>query len=94
MSPTAWPSILTKSDIELTLDDMSPIINIGEAKTHLSDLVARAEAGEEIVLARAGKPVVRLTPIPVRVRRFGTMPGHLPDSFFDPLPEEELAAWE
>lgn len=73
---------------------MTTVVNVGEAKTALSALIARAEKGEDIVLARAGKPVVRLTPISPRVPRFGSFPGHVPNSFFEPLPEEELRAWE
>ena len=42
---------------------MATPVNIHEAKTHLSRLVERAEAGEEIVIARAGKPVARLGPL-------------------------------
>jgi len=116
-------------------------INMHDAKTQLSDLVARAEAGEEIVIARRNKPAVRLVRVgagsgevgfgeseqahfeanelaveggkgsimqegkPVaadkenakRVRGFGLL-AHLPavpdEAFFDPLPEEELQAWE
>jgi prevent-host-death family protein len=41
-------------------------VPISEAKAHLTDLVRRAEAGDEIVLTRHGHPVVRLTPVPVR----------------------------
>ncbi len=66
-------------------------------KANLSRLLARAEAGEDIVIARGTKPVVRLTPVRPR-RVFGSMKGlwpELPDSFFfDPLPEEELRLWE
>ena len=72
-------------------------VNIHEAKTHLSRLVAQVEAGEEVVIARNGKPVARLVNIPKPVdRQFGSMKGliTLDDSFFDPLPDEELAAWE
>jgi prevent-host-death family protein len=74
-------------------------VTIHEAKTQLSRLIARAEAGEEIVIARGKEPVVRLTPIaPVKSRRrFGALQGKLglPDSFFfEPLPEEELRLWE
>lgn len=76
------------------MNGMTTVVNIGEAKTQLSALIARAERGEDIVLARAGKPVVRLTLVEPRRPRFGTMKGHVPDSFFDPLPEEELRAWE
>ncbi len=71
--------------------------NMLEAKTNFSSLVARAERGEEIVIARAGKPVARIVPIndPPR-REFDFLDlGPIPDSaFFDPLPDEELASWE
>jgi prevent-host-death family protein len=74
-------------------------VTIREARTQLSRLIARAEAGEDIVIARGKAPVVRLTPIaPVKSRcRFGALQGKLslPDSFFfEPLPEEELRLWE
>ena len=72
-------------------------VNIHEAKTHLSRLLARVEAGEEVVIARNGKPVARLVTVgnPGK-RQFGSMKGliKLDDSFFEPLPDEELAAWE
>ena len=72
-------------------------VTIHEAKTQLSKLIARAEAGEEIVIARGKEPVVRLDPIaPTTIKREpGFLKGSIPDSFFfDPLPEEELALWE
>ena len=77
-----------------------PTVTIHEAKTQLSKLIARAEAGEEIIIARGKEPVVRLTPVADRKPRrvFGAMKDRLPDlpdSFwFDPLPEEELRLWE
>ncbi len=72
-------------------------VNVHEAKTHLSRLLARVEAGEEVVIARNGKPVARLVNVPKSGKRqFGSMKGLIKfdDSFFDPLPEEELKAWE
>lgn len=69
-------------------------MNVQDAKTHLSDLVARAERGEDVVIARAGRPAVRLVPVAARPRTFGTMRLTVPDAFFAPLPEDELAAWE
>lgn len=73
-------------------------VNVHEAKTHLSRLLVRVEAGEEIVIARSGKPVARLVAHQANrpVRRFGALEGRLKvdDSFFDPLPESELTAWE
>jgi len=74
---------------------MNKIINVHEAKTHLSRLLDKAHAGEEIILGKAGKPYARLVPLkPVRSRTLGFIKGKLDSSFFDPLPEEELAAWE
>ena len=74
-----------------------PVVNVHEAKTHLSRLLAQVEAGEEVIIARNGKPVVRLVSCRRRGKRqFGAMKGRikLDDRFFDSLPEEELAAWE
>ncbi len=73
------------------------IVNVHEAKTNLSRLLKRAEAGEDVVIARNGKPVARLTPVRKQgERQPGSIDGlfTVPDSFFDPLPEEELALWE
>lgn len=72
-------------------------VGVREAKARLSRLLARAEAGEEIVIARNGKPAARLVACKPRGKRqFGALKGkiEIDDSFFDPLPEEELAAWE
>ena len=72
-------------------------VNVHEAKTNLSRLLKQAEAGEEVVIARNGKPIARLVPLRKRGKReFGSMKGliKIDDRFFEPLPEEELAAWE
>lgn len=74
-------------------------VTIHEAKTHLSRLIARAEAGEEIVIARGKDPVVRLALVKAQAepRQGGWLKGipPIPDSvFFDPLPEDELRLWE
>lgn len=72
-------------------------INIHDAKTRLSQLVERAEAGEEIVIARAGRPVARLAPLAPRAgrRRLGLLDGRfrIPDDFNTPLPEDLLQAF-
>lgn len=75
---------------------MATTVNVHEAKTHLSDLLARVERGEEIVIARAGKPVARLEPFFAGPRlAFGQGPHvELSDDFFEPMSEEELATWE
>ncbi len=67
-------------------------VNVHEAKTNLSKLLKRVEAGEEIVIAKAGKPVARLVPdIPKRKRTLGTMRGKfvIPEDFDQPMPEIE-----
>jgi prevent-host-death family protein len=82
------------------MDILMATVTIHEAKTQLSKLIARAEAGEEIVIARGKEPVVRLAPVSRKPhgRVFGAMKDEwpeLPDSFwFDPLPEDELLLWE
>jgi prevent-host-death family protein len=73
------------------------IVNVHAAKTNLSKLIERAEAGEEVIIARNSEPVVKLVPVghtkPKRV--FGSMKGKvsLTQAFFEPLPDDELAAW-
>lgn len=68
-------------------------MNVHEAKTHLSKLLERVAAGEEIVIAKAGKPVARLVPIqPDRPKRvFGDLKGKvwISPNFDDPMPEFE-----
>lgn len=69
-------------------------VNIHQAKTQLSKLVVRAGHGEEIVIARAGKPIARLVPLEERrERKPGLIKGRLTKAFFEPLPPEELEAW-
>lgn len=74
------------------------IVTIHTAKRTLSQLLARVEAGEEIVLVRGKTPVARLVPFrpPGHGRRFGALRGsvQLGPEFFEPLPERELAMWE
>ena len=74
-------------------------VNVHEAKTHLSRLLARVVAGEEIVIAKAGKPIARLVPMPnaPRKRVLGTAKGDfvVPHDFDDPLPKEiEESFWK
>jgi len=74
------------------------MVTVRAAKTLLSLLIARVEAGEEVIIARRNKPVARLVAIePVKPkRRFGSMKGKVwvgPD-FFEPVPEAELRFWE
>lgn len=71
------------------------IVNVNEAKTHLSRLLERVRAGEEICIAKGGKPIARLVPVsPPKERQPGLLTGRVEDAFFEPLPEEELRAWE
>jgi prevent-host-death family protein len=71
------------------------VINVHEAKTHLSRLLDRVRAGETIVLAKDGMPYARLVPLgpPAEGRRPGRAVGRVTDAFFDALPEDELLAW-
>lgn len=73
-------------------------VNVHEAKTQFSRLLEQAHAGQEIILAKAGKPYARLMPLApdaLAARKPGRLAGkRLPDAFFEPLPPEELAAWE
>jgi len=77
---------------------MATKVNTHEAKTQLSKLLARVQAGEEIVIARAGTPVARLVPIQSHVgnRQPGTAMGRveMTDDFDAPLPEELLNTFE
>ena len=74
-----------------------PQVNIHEAKTNLSRLLARVEQGEEIIIARGGKPVARLVPFTpdLAPRPLGLLRGriHIADDFDAPLPPELLAAF-
>ena len=72
-------------------------VNVHEAKTHLSRLLARVEAGEVVVIVRNGKPVARLVSVREQGKRQPVAFKGLittDDSFFDPLSDEELSAWE
>lgn len=75
---------------------MTQAINIHEAKTHLSRLVERAAAGDEIVIAKAGRPMARLVPLEVtpKPKKLGLLRGKLwvaPD-FDAPLPPDFLGS--
>ena len=73
---------------------MATIINVHEAKTHFSRLLERAHQGEEIVLAKAGKPYAKLVPLDERKDRVpGIAKGRVTEAFFEPLPPEESEAW-
>ncbi len=74
-------------------------VNIHQAKTELSSLIARVEAGEEIIIARGNKPVAFLGPIgamPERERKPGAWKGRMtvPATSFEPLAEDELCLFE
>jgi prevent-host-death family protein len=75
---------------------MSQVVNVHEAKTHFSRLLDLAHSGQEIILAKGGKPYARLMPLPAPPvdRRPGRLKGTVGPEFFEALPEEELAAWE
>ena len=72
-------------------------MNVSEAKAKLSELVAAAERGEEVIIARGGHPVVRLTAVRPAGVRLGALKGVVaPESvpeFLEPMSEEDLAEW-
>ena len=74
------------------------VVTIHAAKTNLSKLIEKVEAGEEVIIARGKRPVARLVPVAERKpkRRFGAMRGKVwvGPEFFEPLPEDELKLWE
>jgi prevent-host-death family protein len=78
------------------MEDDTTVINIHEAKTHLSRLLVRVARGEEIVIARAGKPVARLVRYEEQRRPIGRDAGlfEVPDDFDEPLPDDVLRSFE
>jgi len=72
-----------------------PRYTIDAAKKRLTELIARAEAGEEIVLVRGKKPIAKIVPVTPK-RKFGRLKakGSIGPEFFAPLPEDELKLWK
>lgn len=74
---------------------MTVQVNVQEAKTRLSQLMVQAESGEDVVIARDGTPIVRLTPVEEPAPRpVGFVAGTVPEAFFEPLSDAELDRWE
>lgn len=74
---------------------MASTVDMHEAKTTLSELLERAHSGEEVIIAKNGTPYARLVPLePRRSRVPGLASGVVEDAFFEPLPDDELDAWE
>ena len=71
-------------------------VTINKAKTELPRLIELAQAGEDIIILRRKQPVARLTPLRQTRRQFGALRGKasVDEAFFEPLPDEELAAWQ
>jgi prevent-host-death family protein len=75
---------------------MTETVNIHYAKTHLSRLLTEVEAGRSVIIARNGKPIGKLVPLPPHgKRKFGALRGVVKTGpeLFDPLPDDELEAW-
>lgn len=71
------------------------MVNIHYAKTHFSKLLLKVHSGEEIIIAKSGKPYAKLVPLKRLTKRTpGIAEGLLTDAFFESLPEEELQRWE
>lgn len=75
---------------------MTILVNVHEAKTHFSRLLEQAHSGQEILLAKAGKPYARLMPLErdTAKRQPGRLQGRVTEAFFDPLPEDDLDVWD
>ncbi len=76
-------------------------INIHEAKAHLSEYLARVEAGETVIISRRNKPVAKLVPVETEQEKLKPRPiglakgmGHVPPEFFEPLDDELLDLFE
>ena len=76
----------------------SNVVNIHEAKTNLSRIVDEVAAGAEVIIAKAGKPMARLSPIkaPIKAKKLGRLKGRIkvPADFNTPLDAETLAQFE
>ncbi len=75
---------------------MEKTVNIHEAKTHLSRLLKELGPGDQIILARMGKPIAKIVPLHAepQERPLGFVSGSVTDAFFEPLPDDELQEWE
>ena len=71
------------------------LVKVQHAKTHLSALLAAVERGEEVIIARGSTPVAKLVPLTTSTEReLGFVAYAVPENFFEPLPAEEIDAWE
>lgn len=70
-------------------------VTIEEAQVKLLDLIRTLQPNEEVIITENNQPVARLLPVEARLPRVpGIAQGKVTDAFFEPLPEEELKAWE
>jgi prevent-host-death family protein len=76
------------------MDTPATVVDLHLAETHFFELIERAHAGEEIIIARDGKPYARLVPLePATKRQIAFAGTPLDDASFEPLPEDDLADW-
>lgn len=76
---------------------MAETVKVGDAKTHLSELLARVEAGEEFVIARGNEPVARLVPLDERAKRraaFEELLAFRDSGRVKPVTQAEIKAWK
>lgn len=71
------------------------MVKVQYAKTHLSALLTRVEQGNEVTIARGSTPIAKLVPLEMPAEReLGFVPYSVPGVFEDPLPDDEIRAWE
>jgi prevent-host-death family protein len=74
---------------------MTVIVKVGEAKTRLSDLLTRVEAGEEVIIARRNRPIAKLVPVDDRARREAAIEAlRTLRARFKPISQEDVRAWK
>jgi prevent-host-death family protein len=75
--------------------DMTVTVKVGEAKTRLSDLLTRIEAGEEVIIARGNRPIAELVPVDDRARREAAIEAlRTLTARFKPISQEDVRAWK
>lgn len=68
-------------------------VDVHQAESRLDDLLRRCEQGEDVVIARSGRPVARLVPVEASPRPFGVIRLEVPEDFDEPLDDGDPTSW-